>query len=152
MQWNYYPNYLHNIKWGFEYTHHDFMPNSVYARSGDTEFDTGKEVHLTSHEAAVYILDEYDINEDLRVNAGVRYSGFFHVGPFDRYVHEPDINVGIPGATTVISYEKNDLVKSDFGFEPRLSVRYTLDKHSSIMGLFLPLAFLRWVAYWLRVY
>lgn len=137
IQWNYYPNYLHNIKWGMEYTHHDFMPNSVYAKSGDTEFDTGKEVHLTSHETAIYVLDEFDINEDLRINAGIRYSGFFHVGPFDRYVHEPDINVGIPGATTVISYQKNDLVKSYFGFEPRLSVRYSIDKTSSIKAGFM---------------
>ena len=137
VQWNYYPNYLHNIKWGAEYTHHDFMPNSVYAKSGDTEFDTGKEVHLNSHEVAVYALDEYDINEKLRVNVGLRYSGFFHVGPFERYVHEPDINVGIPGATTVTTYKKNDLVKSYFGLEPRVSLRYSIDKQSSVKAGFM---------------
>ena len=40
----------------------------MYAKSGDTEFNTGKEVHLKSHESAVYILDEFDINEKLRLN------------------------------------------------------------------------------------
>ncbi len=131
-QWNYYPNYLHNIKWGVEYTHHDFMPNSVYARSGDTEFNTGKEVHLLSHEAAVYALDEFDITEKLRFNVGLRYSMFAHVGPFDRFVKGPETGVGVPGETTTVSYGKNDLVKFYHGLEPRANVRYSINKVSSI--------------------
>ncbi len=137
VQWNYYPNYLHTIKWGAEYTHHDFRPNSVYARSGDTEFDTGKEVHLISHETAVYVLDEFDISEKFRVNAGLRYSLFLHVGPFDRYTKTEDLTLGLPGATTVTSYQKNDVVKKYGGFEPRLNFRYTLNKNSSIKAGFM---------------
>ena len=132
IQWNYYPNYLHNIKWGVEYTHHDFKPNTVYAKSGDTEFNTGKEVHLKSHESAVYILDEFDINEKLRLNFGIRYSMFMHVGPFERYVHTADGIVGTPGTTTITSYKKNELVKRYGGFEPRINLRYSINKFSSI--------------------
>lgn len=137
VQWNYYPNYLHNIKWGIEYTHHDFMPNSVYAKSGDTEFDTGKEVHLMSHETAVYALDEFDVTEDLRFNIGLRYSMFAHVGPFDRFVKSAETGLGLPGETTVVSYAKNDLVKMYHGFEPRANVRYTLNKYSSLKAGFM---------------
>jgi len=137
VQWNYYPNYLHNIKWGVEYTHHNFQPNSVYARSGDTEFDTGKKVNLLSHETAVYALDEFDITEDLRINAGLRFSSFMHVGPFDRYVKQPDGIVGMPGTTTIVSYEKNEKVKFYSGLEPRLSVRYSINKSSSVKAGFM---------------
>src|SRR5690606_13153175 len=137
MQWKYYPNYLHNIKWGVEYTNHDFMPNSVYARSGDTEFDTGKEVHLKSHETAVYVLDEFDITENLRFNIGFRYSMFAHVGPFERYVKGPETGLGVPGSTTVIEYRKNELVKMYHGIEPRANVRYALNKVSSLKAGFM---------------
>jgi hypothetical protein len=137
VQWNYYPNYLHNIKWGVEYTHHDFRPNSVYARSGDTEFSTGKEVHLISHENSAYVLDEFDINEKLRINAGLRYSLFIHVGPFDRYTKTENGTLGLPGTTTITTYEKNDIVKTYGGFEPRLSLRYTLSKTSSLKAGFM---------------
>ncbi len=137
IQWNYYPNYLHNIKWGIEYTHHDFKPNTVYAKSGDTEFDTGKEVHLKSHESAVYILDEFDINEKFRLNFGVRYSMFMHVGPFDRYVRTADGIIGSPGTTTITTYEKNELVKTYGGFEPRINLRYSIGKTSSIKAGFM---------------
>jgi len=120
-----------------EYTHHDFKPNSVYARSGDTEFDTGKEVHLMSHESAIYALDEFDITENLRINFGLRYSMFMHVGPFDRSSQGPANNVGVPGPKTITSYDKNQIVKTYGGLEPRFNVRYSLNKKSSIKAGFM---------------
>lgn len=137
IQFNYYPNYLHNIKWGAEYTHHEFTPNNVYARSGDTEFNTGKQVSILSHEMAAYALDEFDINENLRFNVGVRVSHFIHVGPFDRYIPAPATGLGIATPPAVISYGKGEKIKGYTGFEPRINFRYTLDKNSSIKGGFM---------------
>ncbi|MFM9983900.1 MAG: TonB-dependent receptor [Flavobacteriales bacterium] len=137
VQWNYFPNYIHNLKWGAEYTHHDFMPNSVYARSGDTEFDTGPKVNLISHEMAVYALDEFDINENFRINAGLRVSTFVHVGPFTRYVQVEDTNVGTPPEPEEITYDKGEKVKQYAGLEPRVNMRYTLNKKSSIKAGFM---------------
>ncbi len=135
VQWNYYPNYLHNIKWGLEYTHHLFTPNNATARSGDTEFDLGKIVKIYSHEMAVYVLDDFDINERLKINAGLRYSHFIHVGPFDRYVYPESSTPGVAGdLPEVISYKKGDKIKAYGGLEPRLNFRFTLNKKSSIKG------------------
>lgn len=134
VNWSFYPNHRHSMKWGIEYTHHRFQPNSVYARSGDTEFDTGPLVRLYSHESAVYALDEFDLTERIRINAGIRYSMFLHVGPFDRYVKEQEGSFGIPGATTVISYDKGDIIQRYGGWEPRFNFRYTLNTKSSIKG------------------
>lgn len=132
IQWNYYPDYRHNIKWGVDYTYHIFTPNSVYASSGDTEFDTGEKVKLLSHEVAGYVLDEFDITEKIKVNAGIRYSYFAHVGPFTRYTAQPGIGFGqaLPPLETV--YGKNEKVADYAGFEPRANIRFTVDKNSSI--------------------
>lgn len=134
IQWNYYPNYRHNIKWGIDYTYHIFTPNSVYARSGDTEFNTGEKTRLFSHEVSGYVLDEFDVTENLRINAGLRYSYFAHVGPFTRFT--PSNNSGFgqtaPAAQTI--YDTNELVGDYGGFEPRINVRFILDKYSSIKG------------------
>ena len=43
----YYPNSLHNIKFGWNYTLHRFIPTSVGASSGDVEFDTGEDVRIS---------------------------------------------------------------------------------------------------------
>ncbi len=134
MQWNYYPNYLHNIKWGAEYTKHLFTPNNAYARSGDTEFELGDQVELHSHEWALFALDEFDINEKLRINAGLRYSGFVHVGPFTRYIKVEDSGLSTPPPPTAVKYEKGDKIKQYGGWEPRLNFRYALNATSSIKG------------------
>ncbi len=137
VQWNYFPNYLHSIKWGAEYVHHNFIPNSVYARSGDTEFDTGPKVNLLSHEMALFALDEWDINEYLKVNIGMRVSHFIHVGPFTRYVQQPAAGLGAPPAAVPVVYDAGEKVKAYTGFEPRASLRYLLNKVSSIKAGFM---------------
>ncbi|MFN5621926.1 MAG: TonB-dependent receptor [Flavobacteriales bacterium] len=134
VQWSYYPNYLHRLKWGVDYTHHDFQPNSVYAKSGDTEFDTGEKTHLYSHEAAGYVLDEYDISEKLSINAGIRYSYFAHVGPFTRFIRTENGALGSQVNTTTINYDKGEVVGNYGGFEPRLNFRWSVGKSASIKG------------------
>jgi hypothetical protein len=132
VQWSYYPNYRHRMKWGIDYTHHDFMPNSVYARSGETEFDTGSKVHLLSHEAAGYVLDEFDLTENLSINAGIRYSYFAHVGPFTRFIKTETGPLASGVSTSTIDYGRGDLVQDYGGFEPRLNLRWIVGKNASI--------------------
>jgi hypothetical protein len=132
VQWSYYPNYRHRIKWGVDYTHHDFMPNSVYARSGETEFDTGPQVHLLSHEAAGYLLDEFDFTEKLSLNVGLRYSYFAHVGPFTRYIKSETGALGSGVTSSTITYAKGDLVQDYGGVEPRVNLRWLIGRNASI--------------------
>ncbi len=137
VQWNYYPNYRHDIKWGVDYTYHIFSPNSVYAKSGDTEFDLGDKVKLYSHEVAGYILDEFDITEKIKINAGIRYSYFAHVGPFKRYTQQTGTTFGQTPAPLVTNYGQGNIVGDYGGFEPRMNVRFTVDKNSSIKAGFM---------------
>lgn len=132
VQWSYYPNYRHRIKWGIDYTHHDFTPNSVYAKSGDTEFDTGEKVHLLSHEAAAYALDEFDITEKVSLNVGIRYSFFAHVGPFTRYTKTDTGPLASTQSTSALEYGKGDLIQDYGGFEPRLSLRWSIGRDASV--------------------
>ncbi|MEZ4799667.1 MAG: TonB-dependent receptor [Flavobacteriales bacterium] len=134
VQWNYYPNYRHSLKWGVDYTYHIFTPNSVYAKSGDTEFDTGPKIKLFSHEVAGYVLDEFDVTEKLKVNAGVRYSYFLHVGPFTRFTPQGSTGFGQTLPPLETHYGNGEKVANYAGFEPRINFRWTVDKHSSIKG------------------
>jgi hypothetical protein len=72
IQWSYFPNPTHRMKWGMDYTYHKFTPNNTYASSGDVNFDLGEQVKLYSHEAAAYIQDDFDLNEKWRIKAGER--------------------------------------------------------------------------------
>lgn len=127
MDFTYFPNSLHKIKFGVDYVYHTFTPVSVSAESEETVFDTGLAQKLFSHESALYLLDEFDINENLRFNAGLRYSMFQHVGPFTRYIKD---NISNPDST--ISYEKGDIIQFYHGLEPRISMRWMLPGRGSI--------------------
>jgi hypothetical protein len=73
-------------------------------------------------------LDEFDLNEKIKINAGIRYSTFQHVGPFTRYFKGD----GISTQDSTRTYEKGDLIQFYHGLEPRISGRIKLNKNSSI--------------------
>jgi hypothetical protein len=127
VDFTYFPSTRHKVKWGAEYIYHTFNPTSVSAASQDIVFDTGEAQKLYSHESAVYILDEFDLNEKIKLNAGLRYSMYQHVGPFKRY-----IKGDISNPDSVVNYSKGDLIKFYSGLEPRVSGRWLLSETSSI--------------------
>jgi hypothetical protein len=92
---------------------------------------------MYSHEVAAYVLDEFDINDRLRVNAGIRVSHFIHVGPFIRYIPQEAGNIfGQPVPPSEVIYDKGDKIKDYTGFEPRLNLRYKLNGKSSLKAGF----------------
>ncbi len=127
VDFTYFAGVRHKLKYGVHYTHHTFTPVSVSASQEDVEFDTGLAQKLYSHETAAYILDEFDLTEDIRFNAGLRYSTFTHVGPFTRY-----IKGDLTNPDSLISYDKGDILKFYHGLEPRVSMRWMLPDKSSI--------------------
>lgn len=133
VDFNWFPNILHNVKFGVNYTYHRFTPTNVSAKAGDVVFDLGKITRFYAHDVALYANDEWDITEKLRVNAGFRATMFEHVGPFTRYVQDPSF----PGKfTDTIEYSTGEKVKMYTHIEPRISMRYELNNSSSVKASF----------------
>jgi hypothetical protein len=131
IDFSYIPSIRHNIKFGTVYTYHTFTPNNASAKSGDTQFDLGGKVKLYSHELAFYISDDFDLTENIKISGGLRYSMFFHVGPYDRY------NLDQTGKIAdTIHYNSGDLIKMYSGLEPRVSVKFGINARSSIKASF----------------
>ncbi|MFT6501700.1 MAG: hypothetical protein ACJASQ_001816 [Crocinitomicaceae bacterium] len=128
VDFSYYPSTRHKLKWGLDYIYHTFTPIGVSAEADDVVFDTGLAQKLKSHESAAYFLDEFDVNENIRINAGLRYSTFQHVGPFTRYIKGD----GISTQDSAVQYNKGDLIQFYDGLEPRISGRWMLRDKSSI--------------------
>lgn len=133
LDFNWFPNILHNVKFGVNYIYHRFTPTNASARSGDVIFDLGEVTRYYAHDAALYINDDWDVTEKFKMNGGFRVTLFSHVGPFKRYVQDPDV----PGRfTDTIIYAKGSTVKNYFNIEPRLNARYELTKSSSLKASF----------------
>lgn len=127
VDFSYFPNTRHKIKWGLDYIYHTFTPTSIAASQEDVVFDTGLGQKLYSHESAIYVLDEFDVNTRIRINAGLRYSMYQQTGPFTRYIQG---NMSAPDST--IEYQKGDVIAFYDGVEPRISTRFLINEKSSI--------------------
>lgn len=133
VDFNYFPDILHNVRFGVNYIYHRFTPTNVSARSGDVEFDLGGVTRYYAHDAAAYISDEWDVTDRIKINGGVRGTLFAHIGPFTRYVQDPSF----PGKfTDTITYANGETVKQYINAEPRLSMRYEINPQSSFKAAF----------------
>jgi hypothetical protein len=130
--YSYFHNTFHTFKFGWNYIYHRFIPTSFSASAGDVDFGTDDPPKILAHEAAGYILDEFSLNENLKINAGLRFSMFQQVGPFTRYYKNS--STGTVDSTR--TWNKGDRIQYYDGFEPRLAIRYSLPDKSSIKAGF----------------
>jgi TonB dependent receptor/CarboxypepD_reg-like domain/TonB-dependent Receptor Plug Domain len=124
---SFYPNARHQVKAGVNYVYHTFIPSNVSAQIGAAKLDLGKIIRLYNHDASIYIQDDFDVTEKLKINAGLRFGYFAHVGPFDRFVKDNFNNI-----VDTIIYKRGKLIKDYNGLEPRLSIRYKLSSTLSV--------------------
>ncbi len=121
----------HRIRFGGLYTFHAIRPNNSQAEQGSTQFDLGKQQEYYSQEGALYVSDAFDLTDVWRIEAGIRASGFMHLGPFTRYILDESGN-----KTDTITYQRGTNIADYFGLEPRLNIRYKINDRSSIKAAF----------------
>ena len=124
---DYFPGENHSLKFGANYTFHRFSPYSANATDGTAEFSTDSLNQKFAHELALYVQDEFDLGSRVRINAGLRGSWFQQVGPYNQLIFN-DRQV----ITDTIQYSKGEKVKDYYGLEPRLNMRITINRSSSV--------------------
>ena len=122
-----YPFTNHKIKFGAQYTYHTFIPSVVSGRQDSVEFKPNNAQQKYAHEAAIYIQDDWDISDKIKINAGIRESGFQQIGHYKIYT--TDINGNRLDSTV---YKKGEAVKTYFDFEPRFTIRYAINDETSV--------------------
>ncbi len=122
------PDVRNTVKFGGNYIFHVFVPSNASAKEGEVSFDIGKILREYAHDVALYVNDEFDLSEKLKLNGGLRYTLFQQVGPFDRYLKDPVKKTVVD----TITYAPGENVKTYAHLEPRLSLRYSLNHLSSI--------------------
>ncbi len=122
-----YPFTGHKLKFGGQYTYHTFRPSIVSGSQGETEFKPLNPQTKYANEAAVYLQDDWEISDKLKINAGLRFSLFQQVGAYKIYQKD---NNGNRIDSTV--FGKGESVKTYNGLEPRFTARYSLTDQTSV--------------------
>jgi hypothetical protein len=107
-------------------------PGSIAPTSAQSivkPFTVSKEQSI---ENSVFLNDEIELNEYLRVDAGVRVSSFTAFGPSKVYLYKPDQPISNSTIIDSVSYSSGKPVKNYVGFEPRFSAVYKLSPFSSL--------------------
>ena len=121
----------HLMKFGVDYSYHILTPYETSAKADSSTFATTATSSKYAHEIAVYVADDFEITKWLKLNLGVRASVFTLVGPYNKPIfddsgHKVDSLVFAP----------NKPVKTYWGIEPRVSVRFKVAKATSIKAGF----------------
>ena len=122
-----YPFTGHKIKFGGIYTFHRFTPSVVSGKQDSVVFNPNNAQIKFAHEAAVYMQDDWEINDRLKINAGMRYSWFQQLGPYKIYRTDDNGN-----RLDSVVYRSGEAVKTYGGFEPRITIRYAINDETSI--------------------
>ena len=124
---DFYPAPAHKIKFGGLYTFHTFIPQVVSGTQDSTVFEPNNAQKKFANEYAIYIQDDWELSEKLKLNYGLRWSSFQQVGPYKKYTTDADGN-----KLDSVTYSSGQTVKSYGGPEPRATLRYAINDESSI--------------------
>lgn len=122
-----YPYTGHKVKFGGIYTYHRFTPSVVSGKQDSVVFNPNNAQTKFANEAAVYVQDDWEISDKVKINAGLRYSFFQQLGAFKLY--KTDDNGNRIDSTV---YKKGETVKTYGGLEPRITARYALNDETSV--------------------
>ncbi len=120
------------IRFGFDYQRHIFRPNNIKAVINNTSINNTANQKIYSLEGSLFFAVESDITSRLRIDAGLRLTGFAHLGPFDQYLKN-----AVGEIDDTLHHGKNEWIRTYFFPEPRFSCRYMLDENSSVKFSFL---------------
>jgi hypothetical protein len=122
-----YASTQHKLRFGAAFTYHTFTPNVLTGNQGDNRFFPNNEMKKYAGETGIYLQDDWEIGSRIKLNAGIRYSRFVQLGPYKIFAN--DIN---GNKNDSITYGRNKPVKTYYGFEPRFTLRYSINDETSL--------------------
>ncbi len=119
----------HKLKYGVQYTYHRFSPSIISGQQDSVVFNPNNAQLKYAREMAAYVQDDWEISDRLKLNYGLRWSGFQQVGPLTNYTTDDFGN-----RLDSLVFKKGDHIKFYHGLEPRATLRYSIDDETSIKG------------------
>ncbi|SDT68470.1 TonB-dependent Receptor Plug Domain [Mucilaginibacter mallensis] len=123
---NYYLNATNKLSFGLEYTFHVTKPGTAIATAPSSYNDVFLEKKYAL-ESAVYLSDEWNATDNLKITYGIRLSDLMVLGPGNFYTYDKAGN-----KTDSTYYKSGQIVKSYIIPEPRFAASYQLNKNSSL--------------------
>ncbi len=129
---NYYYSPDYSIETGFNVIRYGISPGEVSPKGS---FSTVEELVIANEQAlelAAYISNTVNITSSLSLDAGLRFSQYFKLGPGVSRTYCPDCPITPSSVIDTSSIKKNGVMAKHNGLEPRVGIRYQLNPLSSL--------------------
>ncbi|RSK38737.1 TonB-dependent receptor [Mangrovimonas spongiae] len=130
--------YLHSKKHKFSYgingKIYNINPGNIKPRGNESEIIARKINDEKALEAALYLSDEFEINDKLLIDVGLRYSFFGALGKSTENIYEENAIKSPSTVTDTKEFRNNEFSKTYGGPEARISFRYFLNPNLSLKG------------------
>ena len=127
LDFDYYPSPQHKLRFGGLFIYHKFTPNVLSGQQDTTIFKPNNESTKYANETAVYLQDDWELSEKVKIHLGLRYSGFAQIGPYTKFTRDDDGN-----KLDSVVYKRSELIKAYGGLEPRMTIRYAFNDETSV--------------------
>ncbi len=126
-----YVNPKNTIKFGTQFTHHTFRLGEIKPLGDESILNELKIDDNFAGEYAVFIENNQQIFDKLKLRYGVRLSAFQNIGPYNEYLYDKSDQNNYVVVDT-IKYDNNNFFNTNIGFEPRISINYKFNAENSI--------------------
>lgn len=120
----------HQLSYGVEALHYRFQPGHLKPTSEESNVKAFAMQKQFSLEMALYGSDEFNLTENLTMEAGLRVPLFLSFGPSTQYRYTSG-SLSQNGIVDTVKYNSGQIAKAYTGIEPRLSLRLAVSETSS---------------------
>lgn len=132
LDFSYFPNTKHTINFGISTIHYRLRPGNMQPRGGESLVLPDELEQEQALESAIYIGENFDLSEKLSLYGGIRYSYYQYLGPRNVFTYPSGQPREESSIQDTISYNRGKTIAAHHGPEPRISLRYSLSRNSSL--------------------
>jgi hypothetical protein len=125
-------NYRNIIDVGYGMSFYENKLGDLFPDSDLSNINTFVIPKEQGFEPYVYYNHEFRWNNQITLMGGFRLSSFLVLGPKEINLYEQNQSLNLGNITGSKSFSSGEIIKQYAGFEPRLSIRYGLNKNSSV--------------------
>ena len=132
LDFSYFPNPKHTINFGIGTIYYKLSPGDMQPRGDESLVAPNLLQQEQGLESSIYAGENFELTQNLSLYAGIRYSYYQFLGPKDVYTYSPDVPIEESSMIDTVHYASGKTIASHNGLEPRISLRYSLSRNSSV--------------------
>ncbi len=121
-----------DFNFGLNMTNYSVLPGTYKPASVSSAIIAHSIEGERALEGALYFEDKISLTDYLSLNAGLRVSSFFSLGPQTVYLYDPAVPKSSSTIYDTLYYRNGEISESYPGLEPRLSLNFRLSGTSSL--------------------